>query len=322
MVSVCFPPSSDEADAGVNCEQDPPSDSCILEGYRCGLASGGSEILCGPVVSDQDGCCYLVAGGCPIGRPFSIGGVARIASLQPGDGWQRPFSVGSDALSYAERLALADSYRQDGLAEHASVASFSRFALQLLAQGAPASLVERALEATRDELRHAELCFGLAKRYDGRALQPGPLPTADALADGTDAVHIAVSLAAEGCIAETVSAQLIAAARDRAHDSAAKSALSRIARDELAHVELAWESLAWLLVQSGDHVRSAVEGVFAQAHRHVGLGSIAPSQHASSTRLADHGYLPVITRRAIATRVLQTVVAPAAVELLRSRRVA
>ena len=60
-------------------------------------------------------------------------------------------------LSAASRQTLAGSWARDGLAEHASIASFSRFALGLLSHGAPASLVERLHLAAIDEIRHARL---------------------------------------------------------------------------------------------------------------------------------------------------------------------
>jgi hypothetical protein len=74
------------------------------------------------------------------------------------------------------------------LLEHASVASFARFSLQLMAAGAPASLVEAAHRAALDEIEHARLTFRLASRYEGRALGPGPLPV-----DGSVAVDASLA---------------------------------------------------------------------------------------------------------------------------------
>lgn len=39
--------------------------------------------------------------------------------------------------------------------EHASIASFSKFSLELMAVGAPAALLVRAHEAALDEINHA-----------------------------------------------------------------------------------------------------------------------------------------------------------------------
>lgn len=56
--------------------------------------------------------------------------------------------------------------------EHASVAAFARFTLQLLAMGAPAELVQASVGAAADELDHARLRFGIADRFDGRLGAP------------------------------------------------------------------------------------------------------------------------------------------------------
>ena len=55
------------------------------------------------------------------------------------------------------RLALVARWRSNGLAEHASVASFSRHSLQLLALAAPADLVEASHRAAIDEVAHAKV---------------------------------------------------------------------------------------------------------------------------------------------------------------------
>jgi hypothetical protein len=65
--------------------------------------------------------------------------------------------------------------------EHASVAAFARFVLELLSAGAPLELVEGAGDAMRDELRHTQICFGLASAYAGAPIGPGPLDTTGAL---------------------------------------------------------------------------------------------------------------------------------------------
>jgi hypothetical protein len=126
---------------------------------------------------------------------------------------------------------------------------------------------------------------------------------------------VAVTLAAEGCIAETVSTQLIAAARERATDRVVREVLATIAREEAEHVELAWRSLAWLLRQGGAEVRAAVAGVFSAAHTHVGLGA-STERDVPETRMADHGYLTIAQRRQLAHQTLRAVVLPAARTLL------
>ena len=60
------------------------------------------------------------------------------------------------------RDAVVKAWTTAARAEHASVASFARFTLQLLHLGAPADLVADAQQAALDEVRHARLCFGVA----------------------------------------------------------------------------------------------------------------------------------------------------------------
>jgi hypothetical protein len=126
----------------------------------------------------QDGLCCAVLSGtehCCDGRPFFVGGHARTAVPVERAEWAAPLTPAVLGLTDAERDALAGAWCDDGLMEHASVASFARFALQLVAVGAPPQLLVDTQQAIRDEIEHARLCFGLASAYAGRKLGPGPL---------------------------------------------------------------------------------------------------------------------------------------------------
>ena len=65
----------------------------------------------------------------------------------------------------------------------------------------------------------------------------------------------------QGCIGETVSAALAAAARDAATDEEVVDALTRIASDEARHARLAWSTAKWALSKGDASVRAAVEKV-------------------------------------------------------------
>jgi len=73
---------------------------------------------------------------------------------------------------------LAEQWRENGRTEHASVASFARLTLDLMALGAPPELVRAANEDALDEIRHTEACFALASAIDGKAESPGAFPQA------------------------------------------------------------------------------------------------------------------------------------------------
>ncbi|TPV92889.1 MAG: hypothetical protein B7733_23305 [Myxococcales bacterium FL481] len=307
----CFAPPS-----GTDCHDEPHTDECIIEAYVGGLIQGGDAINCGPFVEDNGDCCYGVYGSWGIGRPFLVGGRARLARTQPDSNWSVPMRPSRTPQDPMVRRALADVWTRQGLSEHASVAAFSRFILQLLAVGAPAHFVEQAQVALRDEIEHARVSFGLASAYAERPLGPTRLDVSGGLDSAMLApVVVAKSLATEGCIAETVSSQLLVAARDRCTDPQIKTILARIVEQEMNHVLLAWRALAWLLPRLQPDARAVVRGVFARAHDYVGLGPVT-SIEAEASLLADHGYLSHAFRSEYSRHVLRQVVVPAARALL------
>src|SRR5262249_20121002 len=127
------------------------------------------------------------------GRPFLVEETARTATAIGRDDWALSSAPALAGLSARERERLAGEWVEDGLMEHASVAAIARFVLQLLALGAPASLVSAAQQAMADEILHARLCFGLAAGYGGAPQGPSALPLAGALAGADDLVTVTVA---------------------------------------------------------------------------------------------------------------------------------
>ncbi len=250
---------------------------------------------------------------CSIGRPFVVEGAVRFAPLAGRSDWARPTELGAGGPDAALCERLAAEWARAGQMEHASVAAFARFTLQLLALGAPPGLVADAQAAALDELEHARLCFGLASAYAGRPLGPGPLPVDGALADMSleGAVLTAV---VEGCVGETLAALEAAEAREWAREGAARDALSVIVGDEARHAELAWRFVAWGLERGGAPLRAAVGEAFARAFGE-GAGAEAVADGEGDALLA-HGVLPEARRAELRRRALREVVAPCAERLL------
>lgn len=275
------------------------------------------SVLCGPDPTVDGSCCYWVELSegqiCP-GRPFTVAGRARLAPLVDGDAWARTCRPDVGALDATTRAALADAWAEDALFEHASVASFARFVLQLLALGAPPEQIEAAQRAMAEELEHARAFFGLASAYAGRPLAPDRLDVDGAL-DEHDPIAMAVSVAREGCIAETISSLQIRVAARRASDPTVEAMLTRIAEQELQHAELAWSHLRWVLERATPQLRAAVAQTFVHAATAVPRGPhIDPA--ADRQLLLAHGQLPVDTRVEIARDALHRIIAPAAATLL------
>jgi hypothetical protein len=207
----------------------------------------------------------LCTGG---GRPFLVDERPRVAGTAHGDGsgaWAESGSPCLSALSDEARASLAAAWTADALLEHASIASFSRFALGLLAVGAPAALVDLAHRAALDEVRHARACFGLASAYAGERIAPGPFPFDGRVDVEQTLAALAASTAWEGCVGETLAAVLASERLSRATDPAVRAALAEIAADEARHAELAWRTVAWALRTGGHDVREAVAKALAEA---------------------------------------------------------
>ncbi len=261
------------------------------------ITSVESECSGGPAGS----CCYNVTVECTcVGRPLLVDGAPRTATTLRGAdrGWERPTPSDVSDLPPATRRALAAAFAEDALGEHASIASFGRFALELLALGAPAELVEGAHRAALDEVCHAQITFGLASAFLGSPVGPGRL-ACDALPLRTDLASFAQALAVEGCVGETLAALVAAARAQAATDTRVASALASIAEDEAGHAELAWRTMAWVLRVGGDEVKDIALAALAEGAAGVlasprpaarfgnlrGFGVLAPGE--VHERLAD-----------------------------------
>ena len=284
-----------------------PSDSCRIDG-NCTASTPGSHCA---ILGSERICAEPDSVVC--GRPFLVEGRARLATLERTSAWLGTSSrPDCSRLSTDQRRRLASGWSQLGLMEHASVAAFARFTLQLLSLGAPAALVEQSQQALADELAHARLCFGLASAYAEEPLGPGPLPTEGAL-ELSSLEDIAALTLHEGCIGETIAALEASEALAVASDAAVREALLRIEADERRHAELAWRFVIWALNTGGSGVQRRIQRELASLGD-AGASS-APSADASFDGAA-HGLLSAEQRAELRAAALRDVVLPCARALL------
>lgn len=276
------------------------------ETYRdggCGFVF--NQTVCTEVWEGQ--CCYtasLYDDFCGKGRPLIVDERPHAAALVPGGAW------GSRARA-SNRPAVAAHWLEAALEEHASVASFARFALELMSVGAPADLLADTATAMRDEVRHAELAFALAGRFGAEAVQPGPLHTGPAR--GTSLEDVVVATVREGCVGETLAAAHAELAAQRASDPVVVSALKEIAADEARHAALAWRVVQWAL-SVDPSLHEAVEEAFAASS----ALEMAPKE-LTDAGLEAYGVLGSEAIEDVRTQTLRDTVRPFA-EALLSRR--
>ena len=248
---------------------------------------------------------------CGYGRPYlDEQGVAVAADTVPSDAWSEAIRTEVDELDQGEREQLAAFWLHNASAEHSSVAGFHRFALDLLAHGAPPELVRRAGEAAAQEITHAVDCFSLGSIYAGRRMGPAPLDLGTAAPVARDLAELAAWTVRDGAIGETLAAYLAAESLEHATDPEVRRALEVVVRDETAHADLAWQTLAWALDVGGEEVRAAVVGVFASLR-----APVSPPE-ASTPGTRAHGLLPAELRDAAARRCIDEVIRPVMASLL------
>jgi hypothetical protein len=249
---------------------------------------------------------------CEGGRPFIVRGEPVTAELR---GPTRPGLAG--AVSSEREAALARAWAEDGLVEHASIASFARFAIELLALGAPPDLLREVHVAVTDELRHAKLCFDLARRFGGVAVEPGALPLPmGVLRRVGDPVATALALFEEGCINESLAACEAADAAGACEDVEIREVLETIAADERRHATMAWGALRWLIDTHGERVRAPLRARLAQVGR-VWLGSTRECDDFElDAQLIAHGRLSPHRRARVHRRVHAELIFPLACGLL------
>lgn len=234
------------------------------------------------------------------GRPLDVGGPRR-AEAAAAPAWAGAVEVDAPP----DAAALAEAWRRQGLEEHASVGSFARFTLDLLAVAAPPELLAEAQRAAGDEVEHARLCFALARALDGRDEGPGPLVT-PAIPPCAGLADLAVRTLLEGCLNETVAAAVAVAQRATATDPEVFAALDRIAEDEARHAALAWRTVEWALRTGGPEVRAAV----AAAYR-----TWSPVVPATGRDRSGDGWPSDAALAAVVARTQREVIAPAAAAL-------
>ena len=250
---------------------------------------------------------------CAVGRPLRVDGTNQMAGIAHTDSWCD--HVDSSDASSQHAQTLAAHWAGIAAMEHASVASFNRVSLQLMALGAPAELVRRTSEAALDEIRHAEQTFALASRFAGRALGPGPLDLSGLTLD-TSPEAVLKDLIEEACIRETLGVAEALLAAEQCTDLQTRRTLKTIADDELRHAQLAWSTLTWLL-EAHPSLRPAAHALLNEALAEAATGDLA----SAGASLPSMGLPALADKRATHRAVVETSLRPV-VDALFSERLA
>jgi hypothetical protein len=226
-----------------------PGEFGIRDEWRLGLHALGVGLAL-PLPENVYGGVIRTSTTCAVpGRPLRDAAGARIPT--------RAAPLDTDPDTLAER------WRADAQAECEAVASFLQVADALMAAGAPVELVDAALAAAADEVRHALLCAARAhdaglSPADARPVLPVDSTQAPAADREAALIRLATESLADGLFNEGAAAAQAAADPRRGHSARADRTLRRIAAEERRHAHLGATIAGWAAVAGGDPVRDAV----------------------------------------------------------------
>jgi hypothetical protein len=206
---------------------------------------------------------------------------------------------------------LAWYWQKIACLEHASVASFARTILQLMACGAPAELLHQTTRAMQDEVRHTQLAATLAECYGAPAGGPGAFPLGGDMSTLNDPGEVLEHIIREACVDETLAAAEVAVANELATDEPTREVLAIISEDEANHAALGWKTLSWLLQRYPELLQQAGV-IFQQAL----ASKVWPPDAIEEVHIASTGgKLDSHTRAKVQERIISDVIRPCAKKL-------
>ena len=248
---------------------------------------------------------------CAYGRPFldTLGKPIK-ADTKASPDWSSAKALPAADLTPEIRQATGEFWLRNARDEHSSVAGFHRFALDLLAHGAPPEFLSRTQEGAAQELQHAIDCFGLASTYLQTPTGPAAMSMGGQAPIAASLAQLAAWTARDGAVGETIAAYLASQALLEATDPAVRHALEMIIHDETQHAQLAWKAIAWAISVGGEEVKEAVWQVFGEL--------VAPEARDEFWRpeMACHGVMEPAAEAKAAADCIAHVILPVARTLL------
>ncbi len=254
-----------------------------------------------------DACCYKWDETDCRGRALRGEGHWVAASAERREDWVSDLALELPVpASPAVRASLADHWAREAALEHASVASFARASLALMAFGAPAELLARYHLAALDEIEHARVAYAFASCLAGEPVGPSALPSDSIARPPRDVTAFAVEALHDACIGETVAVLQASEALEQVTSEPLRAFLARVIEDEARHAEVAWATLAWALRTGGQPTREALAAELRRLRKRD--DRIEASDDAVDLR--PHGVLPGRTLALIRSGAVREIVVP------------
>lgn len=177
-------------------------------------------------------------------------------------------SLGASVMAAGERERRRRAWIVRGHDEYRSMVAFAELLQELTELAAPVDVVGAAARIVRDETRHVALCARVVDALGGlgdpRAAGEPSWVRSDRGRPVRD--RVAMTMIASLCIGETISAAMIADAREKETDAALCAVTTLILADEAIHgrIGFAWADATWrgLPLSTRLYVESSLPTVF------------------------------------------------------------
>lgn len=286
--------------ASLHCRSD--VDSCRTADD---CTDGGNNVQC--AVDHGGGPFSCLGTTCAIGRPLLVDGSIRATRTTGREGWSgASVNPKTEGLSPELIDALAAKWSDVAAMEHASVASFARFTLQLMALGAPSDLLAATQQAASDEVEHARMAYAVASAYAGRSIGPDALDLAGVRIE-TDRATVLRGLIEEACVGEAIGVAEARAYAETSSDRAIADLLNQVANDEQRHAALAWRTLRWMLNGADERIIAIARDAFERAAESMRLQPAVAGPFAE-----EHGLWPADRIAELRRKAVDEVVMPCA----------
>jgi hypothetical protein len=197
--------------------------------------------------------------------------------------------------------------------EYASVASFARFAIDLMTVQAPLELVQRAQQCSIEEIDHVKISALVVNKIleaqgaKDKFVTLGRFPKHQAHFDG-DFVRLCKAVVFEGCINETVAAAHLLHASILCTNDSLKQILYHIAEQEWGHALFAFDCFHWMMSQLDLETRKLIQVEIENNLKE----EVAKAKNMTKAQISIHqlGVLSDSKERFVRTQVIHKVLIP------------
>jgi hypothetical protein len=192
-----------------------------------------------------------------------------------------------DALDDDARRVLTNSWLGRSAAERRAADIFTLVHRSLVAVAEQPALIELAERGIDDELRHAELCLLVARRYAGRDVEAPRFELVPPEHKGaSEDLRYSLWIVGQCALNETTASAFLEECLEQSTAPLAHAALRELLSDEIDHARIGWAHLAGMSPERRRTIAQWIPAMLAANRREWSKAAAADDD-----RYAAHGYI-------------------------------